>query len=243
MVFPLYAMFLLLLLVEFVAGINLSSTQSEQGACLGDVIVFTCTVTGAGILEWKLDNTLVAFINTQGLSHLESLPDVNVTLITVETESLESPLGNLTSELTVFVSQDTIQKRVYCDNGKNNASSIIKKQCKLKFVDCSITSIIILFYLSYAAINLTVSQKSYRPGIGEYSFLLQLKTAPNITELKYSLINNNECLIMNMSIKNLNISIPGLMFNSKYSIFLKTVNCFNEENTTKLEISLGKTAY
>ena len=134
---------LLQLPVELAAGNNLSA-QSEQGACLGDIIVFTCTVTGAGILEWTLDSTSVAFISTQGLNHLEYLPDVVVSLINVERDTMNPLLGNLTSELTVVVS-----------------------------------------YLVLMSIQ-----------------SLQLQTAPNINELKYSLINNNECLIMNMLIKN-----------------------------------------
>ena len=143
MVLPLCAMFLLLLSVQFAAGINLSSTQSEQGACLGDVIVFTCTVTGAGILEWKLDNTPLVHFNIEGeMSEDEgSNHIVNVTLTNVESDPMNPLLGNLTSELTISVSEDTILKHVQCSDGQvRTVSSIIKKQCKL----CGLLYLIIL---------------------------------------------------------------------------------------------------
>lgn len=121
-------------------NLSLSSTQTERGACLDDVIIFTCTVTEAYVLQWAIDSvfdfgiTKFSNMDEPGSEVQTSSPDVfNVTLLAVErNESLLS--ANLTSELAVTVTHSTLGKHVYCGNAqtdKESALSIqIKRRCK-----------------------------------------------------------------------------------------------------------------
>ena len=116
-------------------SINLSSTQNGEGTCLGDVLVFRCTVTGFGILEWYLGTVSVRFFTALDEPESEpgpgSLPDVaNITLVNVDKDPINPVLGNLTSDLAVVVSNNTIEKYVSCSNGRESQEILIKKQCK-----------------------------------------------------------------------------------------------------------------
>ena len=82
-------------------------------------------------------------------------------------------------------------------------------------------------------------KESITGGIGEYSFRVQLE-AP-IVEEKYSLtLYKNDTLITNFTTESFNMSVPGLEYNTRYSLVISTANCFNEENNTTLEISQGR---
>lgn len=119
----------MILFSEFAVSINVSSTQKERGACLGDVIVFTCTVTGSGSLEWTLEDTsnVRYTVRDEPGSEPGPLPDViNITLINVQSDGA---LGNFTSNITLVVSQDTVGKHVNCSNGRFTQGSAIMKQC------------------------------------------------------------------------------------------------------------------
>ena len=74
-------------------------------------------------------------------------------------------------------------------------------------------------------------------GIGEYSFRLQLQAQNRLYSL--SLYNDVDTLVVNFTAEGSDISIPGLKYNTRYSLVISIVNCFNEENTTTLEISQG----
>ena len=119
----------------FTVSINLSSTQNGEGACLGDVLIFRCSVTGFGLLEWYLDNVRVRRFTVLDEPGSEpgpgSLPDVaNITLVNVDKDPTHPLLGNLTSDLAVVVSNNTIEKYVNCSNAQKNQEILIKKQCK-----------------------------------------------------------------------------------------------------------------
>ena len=90
-------------------------------------------MTGSGVLEWKLDTLTVrdfTILDEPG-SEPGALPDVaNVTLINVERDPANTLIGNLTSELTVVVSSNTIEKYVTCSNGRSREELVIKKQRK-----------------------------------------------------------------------------------------------------------------
>ena len=88
-------------------------------------------MTGHGLLQWMLEDTMVVEFTVQDEPGSEPgpLPDVvNVTLINVEKDDLNGLLGNLTSTLTVIVNQDTIEKHVNCSDGRNTRGIIIEKQ-------------------------------------------------------------------------------------------------------------------
>ena len=84
-----------------------------------------------------------------------------------------------------------------------------------------------------------VMKESFTGGIGEYSFRVQLQ-APNVDERYTLTLYNNDTLITNFTTESFNISIPGLDYNTRYSLVISTANCFNEENNTTLEISQGR---
>ena len=56
----------------------------------------------------------------------------NITLVDVDRDPIpiNSVLGNLTSDLAVVVSNNTIEKYVNCSNGVTSQEILIKKQCK-----------------------------------------------------------------------------------------------------------------
>ena len=120
--------------------ITLSSTQSDRGACLGEIILITCSVTETAILEWAIDS-LFDFggrekfnVDNQPNDMISSMHyDVlNITLVTVELENDNK--GNLTSELYVLANNSMFGKRVYCGNGRimqqNSRYLMIKKRRK-----------------------------------------------------------------------------------------------------------------
>ena len=46
--------------VASTADIELTSSQHDDGVCIGDRVIFTCNVTGIGIVQWAVEslNTL-----------------------------------------------------------------------------------------------------------------------------------------------------------------------------------------
>ena len=94
---------------------------------------------------------------------------------------------------------------------------------------------IIMHLLSTTAVPSPIIIKdNITGGIGEYSFRLQLQAQNRLYSLN---LYNYDTLVMNFTAEGLDISIPGLKYNTRYSLVITNVNCFNEENTTTLEIS------
>ena len=97
--------------------------EGENGACIGDQVSISCTVTETGILQWALEpffhNSQVDVVHhVSGTVLTDSIPYVvNITVVSVERRSLHSQLGNLSSIITVRVTQSTIGKHVHCSNG------------------------------------------------------------------------------------------------------------------------------
>ena len=92
-------------------------------------------MTRFGLLEWYLGTVRVRLFTALDEPGSEPglglLPDVaNVTLVNVDKDPTNQLLGNLTSDLTVVVSNNTIEKHVNCSNGPNSEGILIKKQCK-----------------------------------------------------------------------------------------------------------------
>ena len=55
----------------------------------------------------------------------------NVTLVSTVQDPTRMQLGNLTSEMTVAVTSNTLGKHVFCSNGTDEGLSIvIKEKCK-----------------------------------------------------------------------------------------------------------------
>ena len=122
--------------------ITLASTQDESGVCYGDTVVFTCNVTGSGTLEWTIESLFplgeVGFYiykdRPGSVLVPESFPEViNVTLISADQNPMHNELGNLSSQITVLVTNNTLGKNVSCsDRIQEMIPSIpIMKQCKM----------------------------------------------------------------------------------------------------------------
>ena len=103
--------------------------------------MFTCTVTGPGILQWavesinQLNDNPIQFhvaVDTPGVKEVPYQLITNVTLVSVEQNSTYPVLGNLTSRITVLVTPTTLEKHVYCSNGQSalGASWLIMRACK-----------------------------------------------------------------------------------------------------------------
>ena len=74
--------------------------------------MFTCTVTGPGILQWavesinQVNDNPIEFhvaVDTPGIKEVPYQLIKNVTLVSVEQNSTYPVLGNLTSRITVLV--------------------------------------------------------------------------------------------------------------------------------------------
>ena len=102
--------------------VDLTSNQDEGGVCIGDRVVFTCTVTGSGALLWAVESlfsfnepiTFNVFDHEPGTVP-DPFPEVfNVTLVNSVQNSTHPGRGNLTSEITILVTSTTPGKHVYC---------------------------------------------------------------------------------------------------------------------------------
>ena len=79
-----------------------------------------------------------------------SLPDVaNFTLVNVDIDPINPLLGNLTSDLTVVVSNNTIEKYVNCSNGRKSEGILIKKQCTAQCKCCMIIFVSLIYLLQW----------------------------------------------------------------------------------------------
>ena len=111
--------------------VDLTSNQDEGGVCIGDRVVFTCTVTGSGALLWAVESlfsfnepiTFNVFDHEPGTVP-DPFPEVfNVTLVNSVQNSTHPGRGNLTSEITILVTSTTLGKHVYCSDGNTLASN------------------------------------------------------------------------------------------------------------------------
>ena len=115
----------------------MSASLEESGACIGQRIVFTCSIIRAGILQWAVesineitaDPIEFAVTDTPGVVTVNLINIEDVTLLSTEQNSTYRSLGNLTSQITVIVTSTTLGKRVYCSNGtRGSLSSIMIKR-------------------------------------------------------------------------------------------------------------------
>ena len=119
--------------------VSLTSNQAESGVCIEDRVVFTCAVTGPGSLEWGVESLFSfgtldfnVFQDSPGIVP-DPFPEVlNVTVLSTVQDSIHPVLGNLTSEITVLVTNTTLEKRVYCSDGilveDESPSIVIRKK-------------------------------------------------------------------------------------------------------------------
>ena len=94
--------------------------------CIGEKITFICTVTRAGILQWAVESIFSLGDGVQFNVFRDQSPKVlpdsypgvtNVTLTSAVQKFPGSDLGNLSSTITVLVSNTTLGKSVYCSDG------------------------------------------------------------------------------------------------------------------------------
>ena len=105
----------------------MSSSHEGRAACIGDRVQYTCTVTGAGILQWAVESINTITLNPIQLNVFDDMPGVrqslytdvvNITLVSTEQNPQYPILGNLTSEITILFTITTAGKKVYCSNGQ-----------------------------------------------------------------------------------------------------------------------------
>ena len=112
--------------------------------CIGEKITFICTVTRAGILQWAVESIFSLGDGVQFNVFRDQSPKVlpdsypgvtNVTLTSAVQDLPRTDLGNLSSTITVLVSNTTLGKSVYCSDGllPQNESPfiVISSTCKL----------------------------------------------------------------------------------------------------------------
>ena len=115
--------------VASTADIELASSQHDNGGCIGERVIFTCSVTGIGRVEWAVEslNTLSENIivfriyedEPGSVLDPDPFPEVvNVTLISADQDPEHNDLGNVSSQITVIVTSNTLGKHVYCGNGR-----------------------------------------------------------------------------------------------------------------------------
>ena len=100
--------------------------------------MFTCTVTGPGILQWAVESVnynpieFHVAVDIPGIKQVPYQLIQNVTLVSIEQNSTYPVLGNLTSRITVLVTPTTLEKHVYCSNGQSDLgeSWLIMRACK-----------------------------------------------------------------------------------------------------------------
>ena len=89
--------------------------------------MFRCAVTGSGVLTWAVEsiNTLTTnpIILNVAFNEADIQPDPypevsNVTLVSAAQDPDYPFLGNLTSEITILVTTNTLGKQVYCGDGR-----------------------------------------------------------------------------------------------------------------------------
>ena len=112
---------------ESSAIIHLNSSHEGIGVCIGDRVVFRCTVIGPGLLQWAVESINTFNTNPIRFTVLTDVPGTipdpfpevtNVTLISV-VQDTENPFkGVLISEITVLVTSNTLGKHVYCSHGQ-----------------------------------------------------------------------------------------------------------------------------
>ena len=112
---------------ESSAIIHLNSSHEGTGVCIGDRVVFRCTVIGPGLLQWAVESINTLFTNPIQFNLLRDMPGTipdpfpevtNVTLISVVQDTENIFQGSLISEITVLVTSNTLGKHVYCSHGQ-----------------------------------------------------------------------------------------------------------------------------
>ena len=108
---------------ESSAIIHLNSSYERTGVCIGDRVVFRCTVIGPPLLQWAVESINTLFTNPIEFNVVTDMPGTipdpfpevtNVTLISV-VQDTENPFqGALISEITVLVTTTALGKHVYC---------------------------------------------------------------------------------------------------------------------------------
>ena len=94
--------------------------------CIGDRVVFRCTVIGPPLLQWVIESINTKPIQFNVVTDMPgTIPDpfpevTNVTLISVVQDTENSFRGALISEITVLVTSTTVTlgKHVYCSHGQ-----------------------------------------------------------------------------------------------------------------------------
>ena len=244
-------MIYIMLSLASTADIELTSSQDVNGVCIGDRVIFTCSVTGIGRVGWAVEslNTLNENIIVFRIHEDEPgsvlVPDpfpevVNVTLISVDQSPLHPDLGNVSSQITVLVTNNTLDKHVYCGNGRlredEAPSIVIMRRCKtLTYLDhCYSFSFITASPSSPSLTN----RLDVHYGIGEYSVRLNLLLSNYDGEVdftSYTIIT----LYEDGTVYYINDTIHHLSYNTNHSFNITVVNCFGEQNSTLLSITEG----
>ena len=232
--------------VASTADIELTSSQDDTGVCIGDRVIFTCSVTEIGRVEWAvqslntLNSTTIVFRIHEDEPGSVLVPDpfpevVNVTLISADQSPLHPELGNVSSQITVLVTNNTLGKHVYCGNGRfredEAPSIVIMRRCKT-LPDLDNFHCVSFITAPPSSPSLTnMLEVDY--GIGEYSVRLNLLLSSDDGEVNINSYSEND------TVDYINDTIHHLSYNTNYSINITVKNCFGEQNSTLLSISEG----
>ena len=107
---------------------------------MGDQISVSCTTIGPGTLVWAVEpyfgfqDRIVIAVDSDSIDN--PIPDViNVTVVSSEQDSSNSQTGNLTSVITIKVTDNNIGRHVHCSDGQlpleDSPSLVIPRGCKL----------------------------------------------------------------------------------------------------------------
>ena len=132
-------------------SVELTSDTNKGGVCIGDSIVFSCAILETGRVEWAVESlntfseNIIVFRIHEDEPGSVLVPDpfpevVNVTLISADQNPLHPELGNVSSQITVLVTGNTLDKHVYCGNGRIREDEapaiVIMRRCKtLTYLD------------------------------------------------------------------------------------------------------------
>ena len=123
------------------ATANLSWTKNrKENVWVGDQVSINCTTIGPGILVWAIEpffgfqDRIVIAVDSDSIDN--PIPDVIIVIVaSSEQDSSNSQTGNLTSVITIKVTDNNIGRHVHCSDGRvsleDSPSLVIPSGCKL----------------------------------------------------------------------------------------------------------------
>ena len=108
------------------SGIELfSSTYNGMfSACPGEMVIYKCTVTSTGVLQWAVESlhniggdSIIFSVQYDAVGTTEEYLGGLIIANVTEVMPYMVYLGNITSTLTVFADESLDNQRIWCSNG------------------------------------------------------------------------------------------------------------------------------